>query len=939
MISPATLLTQEHPLQDHLRNQHSDNDPSSAQLRALNCNLTSLYDHIQMEGFHSGAFSDIIIEVMGSTYRLHRLILSRSSYFRNMLYGPWKEAVAPKFVLKTDDPYVNSEAVTMALKYLYGYYPKLNDDNAFRVLAAASFLDLQDLCVICTDFIIFELRTSNFLTYQVFAESQEYGIHGERVRNACWRYLCQCGTIELKEVLPKLSSQTLHALLTSDEFWVPNEEKRFELALFTLLAKGTPSEEDGSKQEILDSELEIKPTAAFLLKDNNLTYKTGAVTSVVSFSTEGITCLSHHPCWIVDSVATHHISSQKPPAYLQMPHPARITVANGDTLPVFGSADLQLTPTLSLSSVLHHHLVFCSLVFCSISSPARCPGHAICAVFFLLPPVPPREALHHPGWRAAMHDEMQALWANQTWDLVPLPAGHTPVSCKWVFVIKHAADDTIDRLKARLVARGMPSSTAIYMRQFLCSSLPGIQQIKAQLNSAFQTKDLGNLRDLGRFNMPSLWGGRTVGRRKVKSAKVNCGLSSEEYDAFHNVFEGGSLLYCNMSFEALLNVRKQLEELGFPCRSVNDGLWLQTLLCQKVQEIATDMSSSCRHTSNFCTCRQPYEYGHGCNTLGYYRQDHDRSSSSGSIGNIHIAESQSEGHGIAGPVRVHVRGPIDGLAGIGRGPTYPPGSAWPPTRYVFSRVPFGLGNRNGQQTLVNDGSEARVDLVGEQSGDGLTALVNHSQGSNPVHVHTEQTEGIYEANLQGRFAGSTSHTSSIGFPVQMLGSEEQALGIDCESSDGSIVLDRKTPLRDIPPFRFGAEFEEVHRLIDGQVKHSPEVFYAGSFWKLSAQAFNDEDPHGRRTLGLFIHRRKAEVADSLRKVHMYVDSREKVTARYQLICPSKKEVMVFGSFKQEGTLLPKAPKGWGWRTALFFDELDDLLQRGALRVAAIVQLV
>ena len=33
----------------------------------------------------------------------------------------------------------------------------------------------------------------------------------------------------------------------------------------------------------------------------------------------------------------------------------------------------------------------------------------------------------------------------------------------------------------------------------------------------------------------------------------------EEYDAFVNIFEGGSLLYCNMSFEALLNVRKQLE--------------------------------------------------------------------------------------------------------------------------------------------------------------------------------------------------------------------------------------------------------------------------------------------------------------------------------------------------------------------------------------------
>ncbi len=44
-----------------------------------------------------------------------------------------------------------------------------------------------------------------------------------------------------------------------------------------------------------------------------------------------------------------------------------------------------------------------------------------------------------------------------------------------------------------------------------------------------------------------------------------------------NIFERGSLLYCNMSFDALLSVRKQLEEFGFPCKAVNDGLWLQVI--------------------------------------------------------------------------------------------------------------------------------------------------------------------------------------------------------------------------------------------------------------------------------------------------------------------------------------------------------------------------
>jgi len=88
--------------------------------------------------------------------------------------------------------------------------------------------------------------------------------------------------------------------------------------------------------------------------------------------------------------------------------------------------------------------------------------------------------------------------------------------------------------------------------------------------------DMSN--EWGRCGMPMSWGGRTVGKREVKTcAKGICGLTSEDYDTCVNIFEGGSLLYCNMTFEALLNVRKQLEELGFPCKSVNDGLWLQVL--------------------------------------------------------------------------------------------------------------------------------------------------------------------------------------------------------------------------------------------------------------------------------------------------------------------------------------------------------------------------
>ncbi|GKV52289.1 hypothetical protein SLEP1_g58877 [Rubroshorea leprosula] len=57
-------------------------------------------------------------------------------------------------------------------------------------------------------------------------------------------------------------------------------------------------------------------------------------------------------------------------------------------------------------------------------------------------------------WEDAMDEEMNVLFKNETWDLVPKPKDVQLVSCKWVYIIKHKVDGSIDRYKARLVARG-----------------------------------------------------------------------------------------------------------------------------------------------------------------------------------------------------------------------------------------------------------------------------------------------------------------------------------------------------------------------------------------------------------------------------------------------------------------------------------------------------
>ena len=60
-----------------------------------------------------------------------------------------------------------------------------------------------------------------------------------------------------------------------------------------------------------------------------------------------------------------------------------------------------------------------------------------------------------------MKEELDALHNNGTWDLVDLPSGKSAISCKWVYKIKTQSDGTIDRYKARLIARGFTQEHGI----------------------------------------------------------------------------------------------------------------------------------------------------------------------------------------------------------------------------------------------------------------------------------------------------------------------------------------------------------------------------------------------------------------------------------------------------------------------------------------------
>ena len=64
------------------------------------------------------------------------------------------------------------------------------------------------------------------------------------------------------------------------------------------------------------------------------------------------------------------------------------------------------------------------------------------------------EVMRNSHWKGTIDEEMRALLHNHTWDIVNLPHGKKPVSCRWVYTLKCKSNGSLDRYKARLVARG-----------------------------------------------------------------------------------------------------------------------------------------------------------------------------------------------------------------------------------------------------------------------------------------------------------------------------------------------------------------------------------------------------------------------------------------------------------------------------------------------------
>ncbi|TGZ79540.1 hypothetical protein EX30DRAFT_321084 [Ascodesmis nigricans] len=190
-----------------------------------------LEDFLYQRGFLEGICSDVTIIAFGIHYRLHRLILDRSPFFSAIFNGaPWIESTSKEITLspETSDPNIVQHAFELTLARLYGRVDREEEDrHALPLLAAASYLELQDFAESCAASLLRGLKTSNVAQIISFVSNSYYGPFTERLLGAAKALFCRDGwELPLTE-WDGINGQIAADIAGYEGFYVPTEYARY----------------------------------------------------------------------------------------------------------------------------------------------------------------------------------------------------------------------------------------------------------------------------------------------------------------------------------------------------------------------------------------------------------------------------------------------------------------------------------------------------------------------------------------------------------------------------------------------------------------------------------------------------------------------------------------------------------------------------------------
>lgn len=219
--------------------------------------VLSLSEFLYQKGFLKGVSSDVTIICFGREYHLHKLILSRSSFFASLVSLEWaadeQEAHIPRKLTIdfANDENVTQQAFELALSRLYGHEDH-NKEKPYvtNLLAVASFLDLPEVVDYCVTEIVKSVDVHNIASLLHFATKYEYGNASREIINSCKTFLCTEGYDIPRNVWGEIPNEIAADVITADGFFVPSEWDRvqFMVLLYRYKVNLLRRTKDGNKR-------------------------------------------------------------------------------------------------------------------------------------------------------------------------------------------------------------------------------------------------------------------------------------------------------------------------------------------------------------------------------------------------------------------------------------------------------------------------------------------------------------------------------------------------------------------------------------------------------------------------------------------------------------------------------------------------------------------
>ncbi|GMG55631.1 unnamed protein product [Ambrosiozyma monospora] len=195
--------------------------------------------------FQNGSFSDAEVKAFDTSYKLHRILLMKSPYFKCLIDWKNEEKSSTDSILvnescvlnvETDDPLITKESFELVLRRLYYIQDcEKEDEIPAQMIATAFFFQMDDIKEAMRTYWTGEkANMSFFMTALQMVSDHDYGEYGTSLRERCKEYLYDNGWQAGHEAWRDIKPSLIPELVNADEFFVPNEFERIMFAVKVL---------------------------------------------------------------------------------------------------------------------------------------------------------------------------------------------------------------------------------------------------------------------------------------------------------------------------------------------------------------------------------------------------------------------------------------------------------------------------------------------------------------------------------------------------------------------------------------------------------------------------------------------------------------------------------------------------------------------------------